>query len=202
MDGTIADYPEGIRQYLYRHGYNEQIPYPDHYSLVDSTGWPFKNDHEYISAHMKAEEEALYAMLPVYTGVVDTLKSLSDQGVHIRIVTHRLFVHGQHALVVSDTVRWLDANHIPYKSICFTGLKDSIGADLYLEDNADNIKDLRNTGHHCMVVDQPYNKSVEGPRLYSWEGADHFIIKELKRGRWLREKNDDIKCQRKPTEEE
>lgn len=183
LDGTIADYQEGVKQYLYRHGWNEEIPYPDHYSLVESAGWPFKTDEEYIKTHMKAADEALYAALPVYDGAVECLNELSDRGVHIRIVTHRLFVHGQHAQTVSDTVRWLDANHIPYRSLCFTGLKDSIGADLYLEDNADNIKTLRDTGHKCMVVDQPYNKQVDGPRLYSWKDATDQIYEELEAGR-------------------
>jgi 5'(3')-deoxyribonucleotidase len=184
LDGTICDYPGGLNAYMLDNKIiTESCPPPDTYALVKATGWPFHNDEEYITVHRQAVEHGIYAQLDIYDGVSGTLSELSEMGVHIRIVTHRLFIGGQHARVVSDTVEWLDHNHVEYRSICFTGLKDSIGADLYIEDSPQNINGLRATGHHCMVVDQPYTQDVKGPRLLQWSDSAEFIYEELVKGR-------------------
>ena len=80
------------------------------------------------------------------------MRRLAGEHVYIRIVTHRLFVSGQHRMVVSDTARWLDEQHIPYMSLCFAG--------------------LREVGQHAVVFDQPYNRNLDGPRMTGWDDAN------------------------------
>ena len=46
-------------------------------------------------------------------GVAEALWRLSDAGVWIRIITHRLYVNWGHATAVADTVDWLDATASP-----------------------------------------------------------------------------------------
>ena len=45
--------------------------------------------------------------------LAESLWRLSDAGVWIRIITHRLYVNWGHAVAVADTVAWLDDTGIP-----------------------------------------------------------------------------------------
>ena len=51
----------------------------------------------------------------------EVLWRLSDAGVWIRIITHRLCVNWGHAVAVADTVAWLDRTGVPYRDLCFLG---------------------------------------------------------------------------------
>ena len=101
-------------------------------------------------------------------GAAEALWRLSDAGVWIRIITHRLYVNWGHAMAVADTVDWLDATGIPYRDLCFLGAKPQVEADCYVEDAPHNVVALRETGAHVIVFDQPYNRDVAGPRAADW----------------------------------
>ena len=64
-----------------------------------------------------------------------------------------------------------DSNNIPYMSLCFAGLKDSIQATVHIDDSPANIAVLREVGQHVVVFDQPYNRELGGPRMADWSGA-------------------------------
>jgi 5'(3')-deoxyribonucleotidase len=172
LDGVCADYRAAIAEYVVRtRGANPyELGTNDDYHFYTAPGWPIANVEDYLAVHRAAEEDHLYATMPVIPGAPQALRDLSDAHVHIRIVTHRLFVNGQHRFVVSDTAQWLDDNKIPYMSLCFTGLKDSIGATIHIDDAPHNIEVLRDAGQHVVVFDQPYNRNLEGPRLLGWGG--------------------------------
>lgn len=176
VDGVIADYSGGLRPYVAADiGVSPgKLPEPDVYSMVDA--WPFEDYDHYQRVHRAAVEDGLYRNLPLIPGAADAIRELSDAGVHVRIVTHRLFIGGQHARVVSDTVAWLEKHCIPYMSLCFTGLKDSVGAHAYVEDSPSNIAALRAEGWPVFVADQKYNRDVDGPRITDWaDGAGQII---------------------------
>lgn len=170
LDGVCADYTGALRAYLVHHGRMspDAAPSAAHYELTADEGWPFRNADEYLAAHKAAEAEHLYATMKPIPGVSKALQRLADEHVYIRIVTHRLFVSGQHRMVVADTAQWLDDNHIPYMSLCFTGLKDSVQATVHIDDSPANIGVLRAVGQHVVVFDQLYNRDLGGPRLPDW----------------------------------
>ena len=101
---------------------------------------------------------------------------LSDAGVWIRIITHRLYVNWGHAVAVTDTVEWLDQARIPYRDICFLGDKPEVEADIYLEDAPHNIASLRSSGNSVIVFDAPYNQEVDGLRATSWLNCEQMIL--------------------------
>lgn len=171
LDGVCADYTEAMRQWLVHAGRMAADMHPDmrHYEMTSATGWPFQSVEEYKQAHREAEANHLYATMPVIQGAPEALQRLADEHVYIRVVTHRLFVSGQHQIVVSDTAKWLDDNHIPYMSLCFTGLKDTMHATIHIDDSPANILALRQAGEHVVVFDQPYNRQLDGPRLSAWD---------------------------------
>ncbi|WP_291527046.1 5' nucleotidase, NT5C type [Bifidobacterium sp. UBA744] len=170
LDGVCADYMGGLRDFLVRHDRMDPSirPSNDSYALYENEGWPFSSSAEYIAAHKAAEAEHLYATMRPLPGVSEAMKALADEHVYIRIVTHRLFVSGQHRMVVADTAQWLDDNDIPYMSLCFTGLKDSVQATLHIDDSPSNIESLRAVGQHVVIFDQPYNRHLPGPRIACW----------------------------------
>ena len=171
LDGVCADYTEAMRQYIISKGLKpaDWHPIVNSYALDEKNGWPFKNSGEYRAAHMEAEKNHLYATMPVIPGAPEALRRLSDEGVYIRIVTHRLFVSGQHRIVVSDTARWLDDNNIPYMSLCFTGLKDTMHADLHIDDSPANITALWTAKETTIIFDQPYNHDMPGQHIHAWD---------------------------------
>ena len=107
-------------------------------------------------------EHRLLRELPVIDDAADALWRLSDSGVWIRIITHRLYVNWGHAIAVSDTVTWLDEARIPYRDICFLGAKPEVEADLYIDDGPHNVEALLAGGNEVIVFDQPYNRHVAG----------------------------------------
>ena len=85
----------------------------------DFREWGFAPD-EYAKYHRIAVmEHDMFRTMPVIEGAADVLWRLSDAGVWIRIITHRLYVHWGHEKAVADTAAWLDANKVPYRDLCF-----------------------------------------------------------------------------------
>jgi len=98
-----------------------------------------------------------------------------DQGVWIRIVTHRLYVNWGHNAAAADTVQWLDQARIPYRDLCFVGKKRDVGADAYVDDGPHNIEALRAAGRAAIVFDQPYNTDLGGLRASNWQEVEELI---------------------------
>ncbi len=120
-------------------------------------------------------EHRIFRTMPPMPGVAEALWRLSDAGVWIRIITHRLYVNWGHATAVADTVDWLDATGIPYRDLCFLGAKPQVEADCYVEDAPHNVVALRENGAHVIVYEQPYNRAVDGPRAHDWTGVEDLV---------------------------
>ena len=125
-------------------------------SLPHERSWDFHewglDTQEFNRLHKKAVAEVrMLATLPAIDGAADALWRLSDAGVWIRIVTHRLYVNWGHAAAIADTVTWLDEYKIPYRDICFLGAKPEIEADCYVDDAPHNIRELRAEGNLSLI---------------------------------------------------
>lgn len=189
LDGVCANYSAGLKQYLID---THQLDPHTHvetnqYTFTKQDGWPFNNTDDYLNAHTDAERHHLYRHLPMIKHANTGLKRLAENGVHIRIVTHRLFVSHMHRLVVSDTAHWLDAHDIPYMSLCFTSLKDTLHATAHIDDAPHNIETLIKQREHVVVFDQPYNRDIKDdinkvPRMHDWSDASvDELIEQLHR---------------------
>jgi 5'(3')-deoxyribonucleotidase len=120
-------------------------------------------------------EHDMFRTMEVIEGAADALWRLSDAGVWIRIITHRLYVNWGHEKAVGDTAAWLDANRIPYRDLCFLGAKPEADADAYIDDAPHNVEQLRALGNTTIVFDQPYNRSLDGPRASSWVEVEAIV---------------------------
>jgi 5'-nucleotidase len=141
-------------------------------------------DGDFDRLHRRAVlEHRMFRDMPVVAGAAESLWRLSDAGVWIRIVTHRLYANWGHAIAVGDTVAWLDAVGIPYRDLCFLGTKPAVEADLYVEDAPHNLAELTAAGNQVVIFDQPYNQEVAGRRAAGWLEVEAMVTEaRLARG--------------------
>lgn len=175
LDGVCGDYLGSLKKFIA----DDRGISPD--ELTDEVSWNCPEwdltTEQYEDYHTRAiTEQRLFLNMSMIRGASQALWELSDAGVWIRIITHRLFLSGSHAIVASDTVQWLDNVKIPYRDICFIGGKQDVGADLYIEDSPDNVLALRAGDLAVVVFDQPYNRDLPGPRAKSWEEASQIVL--------------------------
>jgi len=155
--------------------------------LPDNRGWDFAEWHlgdlgGFDAVHRRAVlEHRMFREMPVMPGAPEALWRLSDAGVWIRIITHRLYVNWGHAIAVSDTVTWLDEARIPYRDICFLGAKPEVEADLYIDDGPHNVEGLLASGNEVIVFDQPYNRHVAALMATTWLEIEDLVYESAAR---------------------
>ncbi|MDR2479648.1 MAG: 5'-nucleotidase [Treponema sp.] len=104
------------------------------------------------------------------------LRKLSNQGIRIRIITHRLFLKYSHRTSITQTVDWLDNYDIPYWDICFMNDKGAVGAHVYIDDAPENIISLRNQGCKTIVYSNSTNRDMDGLRASNWQEVEHLVM--------------------------
>jgi 5'(3')-deoxyribonucleotidase len=175
LDGVCADYTAGIRRAV---ATERGI---DPASLPQERSWGFEEWNlapgEFERIHHRAvTQDHLLRHLPAIDGCADALWRLSDAGIWIRIITHRLYVNWGHQVAVSDTVAWLDDARIPYRDLCFLGAKPEVEADAYIDDAPHNVEALRSAGNTVIVFDQPYNRHLPAPRARDWTELEAQVL--------------------------
>ncbi|MCL2808907.1 MAG: 5'-nucleotidase [Treponema sp.] len=104
------------------------------------------------------------------------LRKLSNQGIRIRIITHRLFLKFSHRTTITQTVDWLDNYDIPYWDICFMNDKGAVGAHVYIDDAPENITNLRKQGCKTIVFSNSTNRDFPGPRANDWFEVEKIVM--------------------------
>jgi 5'(3')-deoxyribonucleotidase len=175
LDGVCGDHAQAFRAIvaLERGIPVDQLPLQDTW---DFASWHFGPDEFDIMHRRAVLDHRMFRTMPAIEGCAEALWRLSDAGVWIRVITHRLFTNWGHAVAVADTVAWLDDHGIPYRDLCFLGQKPEVEADAYVDDAAHNIEALRRAGNDVIVFDQPYNRAVAGPRATGWEDVERLVL--------------------------
>jgi len=174
LDGVCADYTLAFRDFCAARLKRDPSTMPLERSW-DFREWGF-DDALFEEMHLAAITEGrLLANLDVIEGAAESLWRLSDAGVWIRIVTHRLYVNWGHSAAAGDTVEWLDRARIPYRDLCFLGAKNDVGADAYIDDGPHNIESLRAAGRTAIVFEQPYNRHLGGLRAKTWHEVEEIV---------------------------
>jgi 5'(3')-deoxyribonucleotidase len=177
LDGVCADFYSRMREVA-----AEWFERPIEELTTDVTyGLPEWGVKDYPSLHRFAvTSRDLFSSVSMIPGARKYLRKLSTEGFRIRIITHRLFISYFHAIAVKQTIEWLDQNGIPYWDLCFMKEKDQVGADIYIEDSPQNIRDLRDGGLFTICFANSTNKDVAVPRAENWEEA-YKLIKARKK---------------------
>ncbi|MGI9579253.1 MAG: 5' nucleotidase, NT5C type [Microthrixaceae bacterium] len=174
LDGVVADYTLGFRDVVAAARGVEPDTLPIERSW-DFEEWDFGPDDFEEFHRIAVQDHRILASLPMYEGAADALWRLSDAGMWIRIITHRVYVNWGHATAIGDTISWLDSNRIPYRDICFLGAKPQVEAQCYIDDAPHNIDALRVTGNTVIIFDQPYNRHIDGLRARSWLEVEEIV---------------------------
>jgi len=192
LDGVCADHALAFRDVVAA----ERGVDPE--TLPPQQSWNFHEwgltDDDFDELHRRAIlEHRMFATMPAIDGVAEALWRLSDAGVWIRLITHRLYANFGHAVAVADTVTWLDQVGIPYRDLCFLGRKPEVQADAYVDDAPHNIVELRRAGNPVIIFDQPYNRHLDAEheaaggvdplRAHSWADVEELVVElRLQRG--------------------
>lgn len=153
-------------------------------SLTLDRSWGFEEwgltSNDFEKLHEKAVvEHRMFRDMPVIPGASEVLWRLSDQGIWIRIISHRLYVNWGHAIAAGDTADWLDRANIPYRDLCFIGAKSALHADLYIDDGPHNIEAFQKDNRKVVIFDQPYNRHLTGLRAQTWEEVERFVVEAV-----------------------
>ena len=177
LDGVCADYTGGFRRHVSAAlGVPaDALPDPVDWDWT-RCGWGIDSQEQYLGLHAEAVAAGLFRRLDPLPGVAEALWRLSDAGIRIRVITHRLFVSGAHGASAADTVTWLDEHKIPYWDLCFMADKPQVGADLYIDDSPTNIAAFQLAGLPALIFDQPYNRHVDAPRVRDWAEAVDAVL--------------------------
>jgi 5'(3')-deoxyribonucleotidase len=104
------------------------------------------------------------------------LRKLSNHGIRIRIITHRIFIKYSHRTSITQTVDWLDSYDIPYWDLCFMNDKGAVGAHVYIDDAPSNVIQLRELGYRTIVFTNSTNRELPGPRADSWQEVERLVM--------------------------
>ncbi len=179
LDGVCGDYEAALRASVARRRGVPPETLPPQASTGHFTEWGMSAE-DFREAHRVAVvEDGIFRTMEPYPGVAEVLWRLSDAGVWIRVITHRLLFNGLHESSAADTAVWLDQHDIPYRDLCFIGDKAMVGADVYLDDSPHNIDNLRAAGRTAVVFDQLYNRHLDGPRVRSWAEVEPLVLDRL-----------------------
>ncbi|MDH3706357.1 MAG: hypothetical protein OES57_09835 [Acidimicrobiia bacterium] len=175
LDGVCGDYTSFFREVVA----DELGVSID--ALPFERSWDFHewglNEQSFQRLHREAVvNRHIFRDMAVLDGCSEALWRLSDAGVWIRVITHRLYVNWGHATTIADTVAWLDTHRIPYRDLCFLGAKPEVQADAYIDDGPHNITGLRDRGNTVITFDQPYNRDIRGLRAHDWAEVEHIVL--------------------------
>ena len=168
LDGVCADFYRRMREIAAEWFERpvEELPLDVSYSLKE---WGVESEDQYESLHRFAvTQRDLFRTSPMVPGARRYLRRLSDEGVRIRIITYRLFIHFFQHTAVTQTIDWLDQTGIPYWDLCFMKDKEQVGADIYVDDSPDNVQKLRAAGLYTICFGNSTNRRIAAPRAESW----------------------------------
>lgn len=182
LDGVVADFYSGIRPIAAEWlgvPLESLTPTPS-YGLTE---WNLDSMGTYEDLHRFAvTQRNLFRNLELMPTAAAALRRLSQSGVRIRIITHRLYLKYFHQEAVQQTVAWLEHHGVPYWDLCFMKDKGAVGADLYIEDSPTNVLALRGGGHPTIVFENSTNVELEAPRARSWGEVEGLVGEAM--GRW------------------
>ncbi len=187
LDGVVADFYGQLREIVaewFDRSLDELPVDPK-----DISEWGIDGQEEYERIHHFAvTERKLFTTMKPIPGAPSVLRRLSDNGIRIRIVTHRLVTKRIHQPSIIQTVKWLDHYGIPYWDICFLGEKSAVDADCFVDDTPEQINRLAKSGRHVIVYTNFTNSKIEESDLIrradDWGKAKELVEQLRDRHSW------------------
>jgi 5'(3')-deoxyribonucleotidase len=179
LDGVVGDF-YGIMREITAEWLNKPLE-----SLTEEVSygldeWGIAAYGGYDRLHRFAvTQRSLFRDMKPIAGAPAVLRRLSNRGVRIRIITHRIFLKYFHKTSITQTVDWLDSYDIPYWDLCFMNDKGAVGAHVYIDDAPLNITSLRGQGCKTIVFTNSTNRHLPGPRADCWQDVEPMVADAL-----------------------
>jgi 5'(3')-deoxyribonucleotidase len=176
LDGVVGDFYGAMRKIAaeWLNKPVETLTGEVNYGLEE---WGIAEFGGYDRLHRFAvTQRNLFRDMPPIKNAPAVLRKLSNHGIRIRIITHRLFLKYSHRTSITQTVDWLDNYDIPYWDLCFMNDKVAVGAHVYIDDAPLNIIQLRNQGCKTIVFTNSTNRDLPGPRANSWLDVEPLVM--------------------------
>ncbi|BBX82233.1 5' nucleotidase, NT5C type [Mycolicibacterium aubagnense] len=169
IDGVLADYMSAIADVGRAHGHSMTGAGhgPTQYGLVEPGWFP---DEKSAHAAMAELRNKLGKLDLLDHGAPEAVRRLRAAGHRVDIVTAR------HSRARRCTAQWLDRHGFEYEQLRFETAKHVVGCDIYIDDAAHNVMELREAGHVAVIYDAPYNRHVGGLRVTTMEEFVDLIL--------------------------
>ncbi|MDR1859146.1 MAG: 5'-nucleotidase [Treponema sp.] len=176
LDGVVGDFYGAVRK-IAAEWLNKPLEAltPDVTFGLDEWGIAEFGGYDRLHRFAVTQRDIFRDMEPIKNAPA-ILRKLSNQGIRIRIITHRLFLKYSHRASVTQTVDWLDNYDIPYWDICFMNDKGAVGANVYIDDAPENIVNLRKQGCKTIVFSNSTNRDLPGPRADNWLEVERLVM--------------------------
>jgi len=162
LDGVVANFIDGFRDWLKSQGHTHEMPPPDRYNVWEVWGLTKEQWDENFAA---ACARGLFSTLSPYNGAVESLQKLKSDGKFIHIITYRTYPHVQ-----LDTINWLAKYQVLYGALTFSKEKAGFPLDVMIEDTATSVEPIEKAGVPCYLMDRPWNRSLDcSKRVFSWK---------------------------------
>jgi len=176
LDGVVGDFYGAIRN-IAAEWLNKPVESLTTEISFGLNEWGIDEYGGYERLHRYAvEQRKIFLNMEPITNASAILRKLSNQGIRIRIITHRLFLKYSHRTSITQTVDWLDKYDIPYWDICFMNDKGAVGAHIYIDDAPENIKSLRKLGCKTIVFSNSTNRDLPAPRADNWLEVERMVM--------------------------
>jgi len=176
LDGVVGDFYEAVRK-IAAEWLNKPLETLTTEVTFGLEEWGITEFGGYDRLHRFAvTQRNIFRDMEPIKNAPAILRKLSNQGIRIRIITHRLFLKYSHRTTITQTVDWLDNYDIPYWDICFMNDKGAVGAHIYVDDAPENIIGLRNQGCKTIVFSNSTNRGLPGPRANDWLEVERLVM--------------------------
>jgi len=186
LDGCVADYVTGFRDYVRQQGYTMRTSVPLAYNFAEA----FDIDQHTLEQLKEAfEESGGFITLPIYPRAAEILRKLQRLGYKIVIITSRRQTRAHR--IFYDTSEWLKTYGIPYDMLLFSRDKsDALRRNIYpakclffVEDHDKYAFELASDGTPVLLLEQPYNGNLKHPniaRVQDWDEIYRTITADIR----------------------
>ena len=164
QDNVLADFTRVLYTEMCARGHRDRACPPP-----KQTTYPLEDHYPPdLLGELKAiyTAEGFFRSLPPIEGAIQAVREMVAEGIDVRICTHPIQAYRN---CVGEKYEWVE-RHLGTAfttRMILTRDKTIVTADALIDDNPD-ITGSRTPSWQHIVFDQPYNRSVAGPRLKSW----------------------------------
>ena len=161
-DGVLYDFTAAMTRAFVSQGYRDAGSWNAMTTWALEVSWPVTKGEVVKVMHEGILDGIVFGTGPLLDDEIPTvLRTLRDDGWHLRIVTAKTFSSNSVTLKArQSTLEWLDRNAVPYDTIAFTDTHGKLDyrADAIIDDKPD--LSWMQHGAFNLLYDHPWNRTT------------------------------------------